>query len=95
MIDGFPIVKILSDYTPSDYNSANFLDVFMDINTDVHFITHINNKTEKGIRIAMSGTRYSYEFRCACQDFYKACLKEIQNTNRSDLIESNRFIHNK
>jgi len=92
MSDRFPIVKILSDYTPSDYDQANYLHVIMDEDNDIHFSTQISNDRERGIRIAMSGTRYSNEFRNACRDFYKACLKEIQETNRDDLIECNPYV---
>jgi len=91
--DRFPIVKILSDYTPSEYEQANYLHIYMDQDNDVHFGTMINSKREREIRIAMSGTRYSNEFRKACKDFYKACLKEIHDTNRGDLIKCNPYVH--
>jgi len=94
MID-FPIVKILSDYTPSEFKQANFLHIIMDEDNDIHLRTEINSKKESGVRVAMSGTRYSNEFRNACRDFYKACLKEIKETNRSDLIECNPYVHDK
>lgn len=87
-----PIVKILSDYTPSDYEQANYLHIIMDINCDIHFRTQINSKKESGVRIAMSDTRYSSEFHKACHDFYKACLNEIQNTNDGELIECNPYV---
>jgi hypothetical protein len=88
----YPILRLLSDYTPSEYNQANFLNVLLDINADVHFSLVKNNKNEKSVRIAMSGTRYSTEFLKACQAFYFALLKELQTTNRQDLININPYI---
>ena len=93
MLDRFPIIKILSDYTPADYEQANFLDIIMDEDNDIYFKTQINNKRESSVIIAMSGTRYSNEFRNACRNFYKACLKEVQNTNHPDIINTNSYVY--
>jgi len=50
MLDRFPIVKILSDYTPSEHSQANYLHIIMDEDNDIileHLEEMINKQIER------------------------------------------------
>ena len=63
-------VKLVSDYTPLD--KPNALNILRDDDGDFHLNFIKMNDSEREVRIAMSGTRYSTKVRKALNDLMKA-----------------------
>jgi hypothetical protein len=59
-------IRLLSDYTSTD--EPNYLNIIRDDQGDIHVNVYIGHETERGIRIAASGTRHSRNVREA---FYR------------------------
>lgn len=69
------VVELISDYTSLD--EPNTLKLIRDSQGDIHLNMIIQSDTERGVRIANSGTRYSSNVREALYNLIKA----IENDN--------------
>lgn len=67
-------ITLVSDYTP--LYAANEVTFIQDDQGDVHISLYRGHETERGVRIAASGTRYSHEVRKAFYDLIEALGKE-------------------
>lgn len=66
-------VILISDYTPN--NKPNYLEIIQDDQADFHIRFVKLNDSERNLRIATDGTRYSYKVRMALLELMKA-IKE-------------------
>lgn len=66
--------KIVSDYTPLD--EPNQLNIIRDSQGDIHLNMVTNSGSERGVRVAVSGTRYSHNVRQALYNLIEALEKE-------------------
>lgn len=67
-------VRIVSDYTPLD--NPNLLNIIRDEQGDIHINMIQNSDSERGVRVALSGTRYTHKVREALYNLVKALEDE-------------------
>jgi hypothetical protein len=77
--------RLLDDY--GSIEEARGLQILKRDDGDIIFGT--TESSQYSIQIAMSGTRYSHEFRMACQEFFNAIQKEIETTKNRELRKFN------
>lgn len=83
-------VRFLSDYTSVD--EPNILTIHSDEQGDIHISMYEDNEDgcEKGVRIAISGTRYSPKVREAFLNLINVYENELLNKQcKSELQELN------
>jgi hypothetical protein len=67
-------VQILSDYTSED--EPNFIQLIQDEQGDIHINLFKYSNTERGVRIAASGTRHSNKVREEIYNLIKVIEEE-------------------
>lgn len=69
-------VQVLSDYTSED--EPNLLQLIRDEQGDVHITLSRHHKSERGVRVAASGTKYSAKVREAFYHLIDVIEKEAK-----------------
>lgn len=67
-------VILISDYTPID--KPNYLEIIQDDQGDYHMRYVKLNDSERNLRVASEGTRYSYKVRKALMELVKVIEEE-------------------
>lgn len=67
-------VRVVSDYTSLD--EPNVLNLIRDDQGDIHISMVRNSDSERGVRVAVSGTRYSHKVREALYNLVQALEDE-------------------
>ena len=80
-------IKILSDYTNED--EPNFLQIIKDNQGDFHLNIVRLNDSERGVRIANSGSRHSPKVREALLHLMKVYQEELETTRNEALLSLN------